>query len=349
MEHEAFHHEELSTSAYRRIGAGFCGSVWTSASNGAIGSCTEHGVTVRKPIVIKREDGGPGRLLLNDYEIHQTLLESYARCPSQLATFQIPECYDFVNEIYEGWETTNILARFPLGYSPCNILISQRITPFPHDARNGIIDRFCPPSLVDTARADRNNDDCLIRPYLGRRKRTRHESRIRIFSLRNYPLDINQMGELGLDPFAYSKVMAQALAFMHWLAKIDANDVEFVLAPPAEGNTPQFGSEVLGNHNMWILDFDCCHRISMDRRGVEQAATAFLSNDPYYPLPRRDDEGEDLMLWQHFKAAFLEASSIVISQAAPGVPAHLPQLLIDTIESKSRPHTMNWMLFRSGT
>ncbi|KAI4862295.1 zinc finger protein-domain-containing protein [Hypoxylon rubiginosum] len=325
MEHEAFHHEELSTTAYRRIGAGFCGSVWTSTLNHITSSGAEQGTTVRKPTAIKREDGGPGRSLLNDYEIHQTLLESYTRCPSQLATFLIPECYDFVAGSYKGWETTNILARFPRGFSPCNILITQRIPPFPQDARDAIISQYCPPSLAGNIKADINNDDCLIRPYLGRRKWGRQESRIRVFSLR----------ELGLDPFAYSEVMAQALAFMHWLAKVDANDVEFVLAPAED--TPQFRSRALGDHSMWILDFDCCRRMSMDRLGIEQAAGAFLRNDPFYPHPSRGEEEEDRMLWQHFKAAFLEASLTIIRQAAPEVPEDLPQFLIDTIESTARP------------
>ncbi|KAI1402422.1 zinc finger protein-domain-containing protein [Hypoxylon fuscum] len=336
MEHEAFHDEELSTTTYRRIGAGLCGSVWTSAPNRVTSCCMEQGATVREPTAIKREDGGPGRSLLNDYEIHQTVLESYTRCPIQLKSFLIPKCHDFIKGSYKGWETTNILARFPQGYSPCNILITQRIPPFSQDVRNAIIDQYCPPSLVDNIKADTNNDDCLIRPYLGRRKRGQQESRIRVFSLRNYPLHINQIGELGLDHFAYSRVIAQALAFMHWLAKVDANDVEFVLAPAED--TPQFNSQALGDHNMWILDFDCCRRMSLDKVGIEQAARAFLRNDPFYPHPSRGKEEEDRMLWQHFKDAFLEASLTIIRQAAPEVPEDLPQVLIDTIESTARPH-----------
>ncbi|KAI1130807.1 zinc finger protein-domain-containing protein [Nemania abortiva] len=334
--HEAFHYEELSTAAYRRIGAGFCGSVWTSSPNRVISSGAEQGTTGRKPTAIKREDGGPGRSLLNDYQIHQTLLDSYTICPSQLKTFLIPECYDFVKESYKGWETTNIHARFPQGYSACNILITQRIPPFPQHARNTIIEKYCPSSLIRNIKADTNNDDCLIRPYLGRRKWGQQASRIRVFSLRNYPLHINQIEELGLDPFAYSKVMAQALAFMYWLAKVDANDVEFILAPATDA--PQFKSQALGNHNMWILDFDCCRRITMDRSGVEQAAKAFLRNDPFYPHPSRGRKEEDRILWQHFKAAFLESSLMIIRQAASEVPEDLPQLLIDTIESIARPH-----------
>ncbi|KAI6084730.1 zinc finger protein-domain-containing protein [Hypoxylon rubiginosum] len=333
MEHEAFHQEGLSNAPYRRIGAGLCGSVWTSAPNRRTSSGSGRG---RKPTAIKREYSGHGRSLLDDYKIHQTLLESYALCPSELKTFKIPECYDFVERDYKGWETTKILRRFPDGYSPCNILITQRIPPFTPDVRKALIDEYCPPDLAENAKTDPNNDHCLIRPYLGRRKWAQRESRIPTFNLRNFPLHVDQIEELVLDPFAYSEVMAQALAFMHWLAKVDANDVEFVLAPTED--TPQFKSRALGNHNMWILDFDGCCRISMNRSGVEQAAKAFLRNDPYYPRPCQSDDEEDGVLWQHFKEAFLEASSTIIHEAAPEVPEDLPQMLLDKIESIGCSH-----------
>jgi hypothetical protein len=67
--------------------------------------------------------------------------------------------------------------------------------------------------------------------------------------------------------------MASALAMMHWLGQIDGNDIEFVLAAP----NPDFW-----DHSMWIFDFDCCKRMSMDIHRVNQAVAAFLRNDPYY-------------------------------------------------------------------
>jgi hypothetical protein len=33
---------------------------------------------------------------------------------------------------------------------------------------------------------------------------------------------------------------------------------------------------------MWLLDFNRCHMISMDEKGVEQAVKAFFRNGPYY-------------------------------------------------------------------
>lgn len=41
------------------------------------------------------------------------------------------------------------------------------------------------------------------------------------------------MEDLGLDTQTFALAMANALAIMHWQAKIDAADVEFVLGGPS--------------------------------------------------------------------------------------------------------------------
>jgi hypothetical protein len=89
------------------------------------------------------------------------------------------------------------------------------------------------------------------------------------------------MEEIGIPAqhmIQYAQAMAETLAIMHWLAKIDANDVEFVLAPPDDEDEGQWVN-VLGEHTMWILDFDLCRSMAMDEHGIEQAARAFWRND----------------------------------------------------------------------
>jgi hypothetical protein len=89
------------------------------------------------------------------------------------------------------------------------------------------------------------------------------------------------MEELGgINTFAYARLMADALAMMHWGAHIDANDVEFVLASPTTFATvasvlSNSSSSTLGAHSLWLLDFDCANTISMDEIGVDQAVAAF--------------------------------------------------------------------------
>ena len=60
------------------------------------------------------------------------------------------------------------------------------------------------------------------------------------------------MEVLNLDVKSYAEAMAEALALMHWGARTDANDVEFVLAPPREehASPSAFQSEYLGIHCM---------------------------------------------------------------------------------------------------
>lgn len=115
------------------------------------------------------------------------------------------------------------------------------------------------------------------------------------------------MEQLNLDVDHYAISMADLLAIMHWKAQIDANDVEFVLAPQrltsadstqsSPIKTPSINrcdsiqsptistinSVPLGEYDIWILDFDCCHDMTMDTAGVDQAWQAFYTKDAYYP------------------------------------------------------------------
>jgi hypothetical protein len=328
---------EDSSSRFRCIGKGLCGSVWAVDRPG-------------NSRALKREDGGTGRDIQNDYDVHRRVLASLQSLRDKhealtgLAKIHIPECHALISpNDYDWW--TKRLYRFPKGYTPCKTLISERIQPLSRPVRETLIHKFCPVQLQDTIKADRDNEDCIARVYLGRR-RFRPESATRrkqFFSLRNYPLHLDQMEEMGgVDTLAYAGIMAETLAMMHWGAQTDANDVEFVLAsPPVSTSTPPaealdsttFSSETLGEHAMWVLDFDCANIISMDEAGVDQAVAAFWRNDPYYPRPGGSNEHEKL-LWKTFRTRFLEASLAVLRWDNPDC-LHLPGLLMDKIEEEA--------------
>jgi hypothetical protein len=95
------------------------------------------------------------------------------------------------------------------------------------------------------------------------------------------------------------------------------------------GTTSISKSCPLGEHVVWILDFDCCSDTTMDEAGVEQVWRAFYRNDPYYPRPGRDIS-EDQRLWKVFRERFLEASSIILG--ADIVIGNLPGMLVNKIE-----------------
>ncbi|EOA87971.1 hypothetical protein ACJQWK_09070 [Exserohilum turcicum] len=123
------------------------------------------------------------------------------------------------------------------------------------------------------------------------------------------------MRMLGLDYKSYAEAMAEALALMHWGARIDANDVEFVLAPPRakHPHASTFQSDYLGAHCMWLLDFDRCQPMQMNEAGIEQACAAFFRNDPYYPRPGTG-EAADEELWIVFKQRFLASSRRILGE-----------------------------------
>jgi hypothetical protein len=317
------------TVPFRRIGAGFCGSVWATPDD-------VH--------AFKREDGGPGRSLSNDFQMHKRILESLDQLVGVKKTasapsfrIQVPRCYRLIKAEDQEWWDQN-LRHFPDSYSPCKVLHSERIPPMPRGIREFLIDQYCPVILIPDIKTSDANTDCLIRPYLGRRrlnnsKRTR-PSRFSAFSLRNFPLHVDQMEQLGVATEAYAEIMAETLAMMHWHGKIDANDVEFALAPPRLGAAPSnLPSGILGDHEMWLLDFDCCRSMSMDQNGVNQAVAAFFRNDPFYPRP-----GAQQHLWEAFREQYLQVSSKIIrsTQNSDAVDARtpLPGLFIGQIETE---------------
>jgi hypothetical protein len=302
---------------FRRIGAGFCGTVWTAIAD-------------EDPyfgFAFKREDGGPERSLQNDFEMHNTTIAAHRqlieleRTASQVEiimdypALQIPSCHRFLlsnSPENETWWVEN-RCKFPQGYSPCNTIQSERIPAMPERIRNLLIEKFCPTSLIADIKKSDVNQDCLVRPYLGRRRYREGGcpkiTRFSAFSLRNFPLHLDQMEGLGIDCKdlgSYARIMAKTLATMHWFGEIDGNDVEFVLAPPRRDSQSCF-QNVLGEHVMWLLDFDCCKTMALDEVGIDRAVTAFLRNDPFYPRPNSSPE-----LWAAFRDEYLQVSSKIL-------------------------------------
>ncbi|KAK1985654.1 zinc finger protein-domain-containing protein [Colletotrichum cereale] len=325
-----------STNQLRKIGAGHCGSVWSAASTDA-------------SLVIKREDGGEGRSITHEHNMHRHILQSLfsPRVATSItrSRINIPRCEGFLtNEEENTW--SQILPRFPESYTPCNALISEKIQPLPRHVRKLLAETLHLGTNSDEVADDTNNTHCLVRPYIGRRKYRESGTdqnrprRSRFYSLRNLPLHLDQMEDLGLSVESYALVMADTLAFLHWSARVDANDVEFVLAQTRHDATPEanapslgstdFGSTPIGPHGIWVLDFDCCKKMTMDEAGIKQACKSFWRNDPYYPRPGSDNHN-DQRLWGVFQNRFLETSSRLLEGETESV-RQLPQQLVELIE-----------------
>lgn len=147
--------ENIMGPVFRRIGQGFCGTVWATPT-GPGGA-----------FAIKREEGGPGRSLHDDYEMHLKILTSLS---GSIPKVHVPSCYEYVSTYNHDWWGEQ-LSKFPEGFQvPCNSLVSERIPPFPKDVRETLIEEYCPSSLrpqIESIKSSKPNQDCLIRPYLG--------------------------------------------------------------------------------------------------------------------------------------------------------------------------------------
>lgn len=228
---------------------------------------------------------------------------------------------------------------FPSEYqSPTYGLVSQRIFPLPAPVRSAIIDTFCPKQLRKSVQQDPSNRDCLVRLYLGKRepgKRAQEKS----FRLRNFPLMVNDLEELKIEALGFARVMADALAILHWSAKVDGNDIEFVLGSASTETLYRtaVGPEELKYitkdspaHNradfdftkrhihVWLLDFNQC--VTFDEENdpdwLQLLTRAFWFNDPYYPRPVSDHPA-DTALWESFAERYLYASQHLTNSAGP--------------------------------
>ena len=227
---------------------------------------------------------------------------------------------------------------FPRGeQAPEDLLISECI-PVHLAARHALIDLYFSGDLKTRARRQDSNDDCLVRLYLGKRQdRTNRFRPRKFFSLRSLTLCLDQMQDLGLDTTQYALAMPEALAVIHWKAKIDAAGVEFVLGgPPCLTHFPVPSSQqilelqgracisttmshsVSGAMHKWLLDFNQCQRLSINESGIDQAVKRFLDNDPYYPRPPMDP---NLDVWEAFRLQYLAISQRLLDGKHQTLPA----------------------------
>ena len=320
------HLHPLPSQYLRGIGWGSCGKIYHQLG-------TTHVVkkAINGNIVLSDECR-----LWNDLIMHkkvEEVIDSHNVGRDNIPVL-VPRVYRYISKTDEWWKTHDHMFP-PEDRTPENLLISEHIPPIHSIGRNALMDYFCPEKLRPGAKLQDSNNDCLIRLYLG--KRHDHITRLRpgdktYFGIRNFPLCLDQMEDIGLDTMAFASAMADTLALLHWEAKIDAADIEFVLggAPclthkplprfeelrhlTADTSTatavPDAGAGAPVTH-MWLLDFNQCQPIPMNETGVDQAVKRFLDNDPYYPRPATENGSE--CLWLHFQQRYLAASRLILN------------------------------------
>jgi len=253
------------------------------------------------------------------------------------------------------------LDRFPetpeFPRKPRHVLCMERIFPLPRPVRHALIDKYCPPKGQDLMKANEANKDCLVRPCLGRLK---YGTGGQFFSLRNFKLHSDQIKDLDLADLELSIAMAHALAVLHWHAKIDAKDVEFVLgSSPIEEqkvrnevdiarvmsmrphtSTYEEATHTKANFtrritSLWMLDFDDCGDITRDTAGVDKAVKAFLETNFYCPKPNTGNPFIE-NTWKDFAQKYVQYSHFILEKVLKQ-PAlkHLPLQFISKICEKT--------------
>ncbi|KAM0519971.1 hypothetical protein ACHAPE_003243 [Trichoderma viride] len=309
-------HEE----GYRKIGAGACGAIFALD---------------RQPAAFKLANADQ-ESLWNDFYMHKLIAENFRKWESSkwaYADVKVPECYYFVpkdDHLYFDKNPSLTEAAKETCNLPTSILVSERIQPLPKPTRDLLIEKYCPPQVKHMALNDVANKDCLVRPYLGSLKGRQG----RFFSLRNFKMHLEQMAELQLDIKELAGKMASAMAVMHWAAKTDVRDIEFVLGSSSLKAQVKMSAEHYLNlpgpvytgppsrvpedffvrtTDLWLLDFNQVRQISMDEAGVAMAVEAIKLNDPYIPKPLQESEIEK-QAWNEFVKQYLVSAHDILRE-----------------------------------
>ncbi|KAK3988197.1 hypothetical protein QBC44DRAFT_244222 [Cladorrhinum sp. PSN332] len=351
---------------YQKIGFGQCGLVFAQSGRAFV-------VKVARPYF---SDG-----LWNDLLSHLRLFR--ALCVSDAGSdstqVRIPRVYSYLNKDNKAWWDANRPLLPPSNSDffpfPSEALITERIPPLPEVIRHVLIDKFCPGGLREAAKSSLLNNDCLARVYLGRRHGRHPDVPLAPnFSLRNFNFCLDQMIKLEYPVEDYARAMAECLAVVHWYARMDGYDVEFVLGsedaevPYATRVAESLGLgveqlEQLPKHSdiestlqrgvsfqrrettsttttrLWILDFNLCNRFPMNDdafilKHEEELVLAFFENDPYYPLPLTEME-VDQRLWSIFRQEYERKAGEILVGVSETL-RHLPAKFLNACVERER-------------
>lgn len=150
----------------------------------------------------------------------------------------------------------------------------------------------------------------------------------------NFELTLGIAEELELNIKQLTAEMAIGLAIIHWEAKVDAQDAEWVLGRAATEDMVQTSWDDFRHKaptsikpdntkrsvSLWILDFDKSDAIDFERSDlydfeddladescIELLVRGVTSHDPYLPNPEVDRD-----LFDHFATVYLQASDSIL-------------------------------------
>jgi hypothetical protein len=278
---------------------------------------------VGNPLAMKKELPGNSQLptnLQHEYRVHETVLAAFDKYEASIESkVRVPRLSNIIDDSDKFWFTnTNT---FPNGYRTPSILVEMdRILPLPKVTRKALIKQFYPhddgtrdfDDTVNCLLSETANKHCLVRTYLGRDHAIYTPE---TFSLRNFPLYLRSMMDLGLDIHGLAGSMGKAFAIMHWGAGINGDDVEFVLGSEAvdgQACTVDFQHRAIG---FYLLDFGQCDAVELGNTDSESVYQAFKGamvtgdNQLFIPNCLRQPG-----LYSSFKDAYITAAKIILQE-----------------------------------
>ncbi|KAK2766864.1 hypothetical protein FQN54_006178 [Arachnomyces sp. PD_36] len=327
MNNARFHEQKL----FPCIGRGSCGTIWEQPGT---------------KIVYKTSPDESA--LWNDFHMTNNVYNSFVSLQSMMeASFpgitlpRIPKASRFFTSSNAWWDITH--KKFPPGtFTKQNNTAIQlsRILPLPSQVRDALIQLYFDPLHVNEALADPENKHCLVRLYFGK---TRETTDPHPTSLWNFELYLDMAQSLELDVELITKEMAVSLALIHWAAKCDGMDAEWVLGSAASEEVlapydPEFSSKQPVDIEpdfksrttyLWVLDFDKSRPIEYNQSCIPLILGGVTANDPYLPNPKYSPKP----LYRLLARTYLKASNTILRHVGASKEAlALPRLFLDAWE-----------------
>lgn len=276
---------------------------------------------VGKPLALKKESPGNEKLrsnLYHEYTIHCGVSATFEHYQSINSEVHVPKPFKFISREDNSAFWDEILPKTPQVYRRRgDLVMMERILPLPKVVRKALISQFCAPEQhldateIEALLNHPENKHCLARVYLGKAIGTID----RKTPLRNFPLYLEPMEQIGIETLPLANAMGKAYATMHWGAAINGDDVEFVLGTSATATQgtdhgPDFQHRAV---QLYLLDFGQCEAIELaqDLDVVYQAFKgAMVTGDNQRFIPHYS---RSPALFATFRQGYIEAGNIILS------------------------------------
>ncbi|KAJ5782278.1 hypothetical protein N7457_004052 [Penicillium paradoxum] len=303
-------HENPKTQTFNQIGEGLQGVIFEQ---------------IGQSPVLKKERPGNESLPSNirhEYKIHQDVSAAFRLYGSlNRSDVHVPYPLEFIPKTAscEFWD--DALPRIPARYrTPGDAFKMERILPLPKVTREALVTHFYSgqhrhsASDIENILRNPENKHCLARVYLGKEigEIPQTES-----ALRNFPLFLNPMLDLGMDVTRLAHAMGKAYAIMHWGAAVNGDDVEFVLGTSTfPMNDPDEALAGLQNRvvGLYLLDFGQCEMVDLTEEPevVYQAFKgAMVTGDNQLFIPHHHVTPA---IFAMFKKGYMEAGKTILTE-----------------------------------